>query len=114
MTIVVQAFVDHEIQQNITKSFENLPPGVNITIPEVKGSGDLMTVVGRFGWGMAILAAIIWGLSWVFVSCLNYAAARQVGLYIIYLKLNDKVILLGFQYSLSISPSSSETRYWMV
>ena len=39
---------------------------------------DLMTVVSRFGWGMIGLALVIWFLAWVFVTCLNVAAARQV------------------------------------
>ena len=32
----------------------------------------------RFGWGMIALAAAIWGMAWLMVSCLNFAAARQV------------------------------------
>ena len=45
-------------------------------------SEDLMTVVGRFGWGMIVLALAVWFLAWVFVTCLNVAAARQVSLMI--------------------------------
>ena len=32
----------------------------------------------RFGFGLIILGCVIWLLSWVFSTCLNWAAARQV------------------------------------
>ena len=32
----------------------------------------------RFGIYMFILSAVLWILSWIFVTCLNLAAARQV------------------------------------
>ena len=67
-----------------------------MTVPEVKGSEDLMTVVGRFGYGMIILAAIIWGLSWVFVSCLNYAAARQVSNSLLFSRLTIQIFFSRF------------------
>jgi len=44
-----------------------------ISLPE-----PMMTVIARFGYGMIILACAIWLLSWVHVTCLNWAAARQV------------------------------------
>ena len=56
----------------------NASLGYNIT--NLPKSEDLMTVVGRFGWGMITLALIVWFLAWVFVTCLNVAAARQVRL----------------------------------
>ena len=75
--IKLQAFVDNDVWDKIQSNQTVLPPGFNDTIigeaPE-----PLMTVIGRFGWGMIGLALIIWALAWVFVSCLNYAAARQV------------------------------------
>ena len=39
---------------------------------------NLMVVVRRFGIGMIGLALTIWFLAWLFVTCLNVAAARQV------------------------------------
>ena len=39
---------------------------------------NLMVVVRRFGVGMIGLALAIWFLAWLFVTCLNVAAARQV------------------------------------
>ena len=39
---------------------------------------NLMVVVRRFGIGMIGLALAIWFLAWLFVTCLNVAAARQV------------------------------------
>ena len=39
---------------------------------------NLMVVVRRFGIGMIGLALVIWFLAWLFVTCLNVAAARQV------------------------------------
>ena len=37
---------------------------------------DLLTP--RFAWGMALVASALWIISYIFVTCLNYAAARQV------------------------------------
>ena len=55
----------------------NVSLGFNVIIlPEE----DLMTVVSRYGRGMVGLALTIWFLAWVFVTCLNLAAARQVRL----------------------------------
>ena len=39
---------------------------------------NLMVVARRFGIGMIVLALVIWFLAWLFVTCLNVAAARQV------------------------------------
>ena len=39
---------------------------------------NMMVVVRRFGIGMIVLALAIWFLAWLFVTCLNVAAARQV------------------------------------
>ena len=80
MIFFIQAFVDNEIIETVNSTLANNITGAipgNLTIsnqPE-----PLMTIVSRFGWGMIGLALIIWLLAWVFVSCLNYAAARQVG-----------------------------------
>ena len=80
MIFLIQAFVDNEIIETVNSTLASNITGAipgNLTIsnqPE-----PLMTIVSRFGWGMIGLALIIWLLAWVFVSCLNYAAARQVG-----------------------------------
>ena len=78
--VIIKAFVDNELINTVNSG--NLTVGGNMTIsnpPE-----PLMTVIGRFGWGMIGLALTIWALAWVFVSCLNFAAARQV--------LHDKIL----------------------
>merc|ERR1719507_1375897 len=39
---------------------------------------DVLEVLQWFGIYMFILSAVLWILSWIFVTCLNLAAARQV------------------------------------
>ena len=39
---------------------------------------DVMDTLSRFGYGMIGMAGLMWFLSYVFVSCLNLAAANQV------------------------------------
>jgi len=51
--------------------------GGNETDWEPAGSGVFATLT-RFGYSMITLAFCLWTVSWIFVTCLNLAAARQV------------------------------------
>jgi len=48
----------------------------NGTIP--LDNTKFITVIERFAWGMTLVAVGTWIISYIFVTCLNYAAARQV------------------------------------
>merc|ERR1719483_1975780 len=70
----LQSFVDDETIKALNQTLEAGGLTLNATnLPE-----PMMVVIGRFGWGMIVLATGVWLLSWVFVTCLNLAAARQV------------------------------------
>lgn len=47
------------------------------TVPPLPKS-DVMDTLTRFGLGMIGMAFLMWFLSYIFVSCLNLAAANQV------------------------------------
>merc|ERR1711892_975761 len=73
----LQAFVDDTtvkaINQTLQENGLSLNSSDTVNLPE-----PMMVVISRFGWGMIVLAFAIWLLSWVHVTCLNWAAARQV------------------------------------
>ena len=44
-------------------------------------SVSIKSVSNRFGYSMITLAICLWTVSWIFVTCLNLAAARQVRIF---------------------------------
>ena len=44
-------------------------------------SATSKSVSNRFGYSMITLAICLWTVSWIFVTCLNLAAARQVRIF---------------------------------
>ena len=44
-------------------------------------SATSKSVSNRFGYSMITLAICLWTVSWIFVTCLNLAAARQVSIF---------------------------------
>ena len=82
---IFKAFVERkaldDIKEKLAMGALNVTNMGNATVmfdPASLPEDNLMVVVRRFGIGMIGLALAIWFLAWLFVTCLNVAAARQV------------------------------------
>ena len=133
MIILLQSFVDDTTVKAINKTLQesglslnttdatNLPEPMMTVIGRLKILLRLMIVINmkifRFGVGMIILACAVWLLSWVFVTCLNWAAARQVQS-APYFVIQTRFILAcnypGVSCAGRILACNPTTRYWLV
>ena len=72
---VVQAFTEDAALDNMNQMTTATPSDTTLSPPP---SSDVMDTLTRFGLGMIGMAFLMWFLSYIFVSCLNLAAANQV------------------------------------
>ena len=71
----MQAFTEDAALDNMNQMTTATPSDTTLSPPP---SSDVMDTLTRFGLGMIGMAFLMWFLSYIFVSCLNLAAANQV------------------------------------